>query len=70
MRTFCSYFCFFATKGTNSATGRYRALKLSQFSGIFGEEQTLRQRLESIEKEGKYPELINEVNNSLKKNRF
>nr|ASD48954.1 Phage T7 exclusion protein [Klebsiella oxytoca] len=57
-------------KGTNSATGRYQALKLSQFSEFLGEEQTLRQRLESIEKEGKYPELINEVNNSLKKNRF
>ncbi|HCZ9102386.1 TPA: NTPase [Klebsiella michiganensis] len=57
-------------KGISSATGRYQALQLSQFSEFFGEEQNLRERLEGIEKEGKYPELINEVNDSLKKNRF
>lgn len=57
-------------KGTSSVTGRYRALQLKQFSEFLGEEQVLLKRLERIEQEGQYPDLVKEVNISIDNNHF
>lgn len=57
-------------KGTSSAIGRYRGLSLSQISELLGEEQILKERLERIEHEGKFPELMEEVNTSRRNNHF
>ncbi|WP_336663452.1 MULTISPECIES: KAP family P-loop NTPase fold protein [Enterobacter cloacae complex] len=57
-------------KGTSSAIGRYRGLRLSQFSEFLGDESILQERLERIEREGDFPELMSEVKSSLQNNHF
>ncbi|HAS1009864.1 KAP family P-loop NTPase fold protein [Enterobacter hormaechei] len=57
-------------KGTSSAIGRYRGLSLSQFSEFLGDEQLLLERLERIEREGDFPELMSEVKSSRQNNHF
>lgn len=57
-------------KGTSSAIGRYRGLSLSQFSEFLGDEQILQERLERIEREGDFTELMSEVKRSRQNNHF
>lgn len=69
-QTFLQLLLLLRYKGTSSTSGRYRGLKLSQFSEFLGEECVLQEKLERIEKEGKYPKLVNEVNSAIQNNHF
>lgn len=57
-------------KGLNTATGRYRALRLSQHTDYLGDPEKIRSRLEHIEKEGNHPDLLRQVQEALALNRF
>lgn len=57
-------------RGTSSASGRYQALNIAQLSEFLGEASTIEQRLDRMEAEGQFPELMAEIRESLTHNRF
>ncbi|WP_159282674.1 KAP family P-loop NTPase fold protein [Rahnella variigena] len=57
-------------RGISSATGRYLSLDLSGLSEFLGESRAIEQRLDHIEAEGKYLELMKEIRASQAHARF
>lgn len=56
-------------RGLSSATGYYRALRLSDIAEFLEGEETVTQRLDDIERSGNFPELVNQVRDAISFNR-
>lgn len=56
--------------GTSSAEGRYRALKLTDLADIFGDPDQIRGRVDNLRKAGPLVELAEQVEASIRRNRF
>ena len=56
--------------GTSSADGRYSALNLANMTEFLGDAETMAGRIESIKQAGHFPERVEQVEQSIKRNRF
>ncbi|WP_318386265.1 P-loop NTPase fold protein [Enterobacter sp.] len=56
--------------GTSSEDGNYRALKLSDMALLLGDRDKIEERIDHIRKEEKFSELVGEVEQAIKRNRF
>jgi len=57
-------------RGISSASGRYQALSLTKLSEFLGDASDIEQRLDRIEAEGQFPELMVEIRKSQTYDRF
>ncbi len=56
--------------GTSSADGRYRALHLAEMTEFLGDVETVTGRIACIKETGHFPERVDQVEQSIRRNRF